>query len=57
MRINDTQQTPGMTGQNYILSGTGKNGENKNTGSINASGLADVLDPVGANSEKQGSRP
>lgn len=48
MRINDIQQTPGMTGQNYILSGTEKNGENKNIRSINASGLADVLDPVGA---------
>ncbi len=48
MRINDIRQTPGMTGQNYTLSGTEKNGENKNVKSINASGLADVLDPVGA---------
>ena len=48
MRMNDIQQTPGMTGQNYILSGTEKKGDNKNVKSINASGLADVLDPVGA---------
>lgn len=48
MRINDAQQTSGIPGQNYVLSGTEKAGEKKYAKSINASGLAEALDPVGA---------